>query len=30
MYWVTNTLDKLLSNAEMLEIAKYVAVPGGG
>jgi len=30
MYWVSNTLDKLLSNAEMLEIAKYVAVPGGG
>jgi LCP family protein required for cell wall assembly len=29
MYWVTNTLDKVLSNAQMLELAKYVAVPGG-
>jgi LCP family protein required for cell wall assembly len=29
MYWVTNTLDKALSDAQMLELAKYVAVPGG-
>jgi LCP family protein required for cell wall assembly len=29
MYWVTNTLDNLLSNEEMLGIAQNLAVPGG-
>lgn len=29
MYWVTNTLDNLLSNDEMLAIALNLAVPGG-
>jgi polyisoprenyl-teichoic acid--peptidoglycan teichoic acid transferase len=29
MYWVTNTLDKALDNAQMLELAKFIAVPDG-
>ncbi|MEO8091811.1 MAG: LCP family protein, partial [bacterium] len=29
MYWVSNTLDKLLSNEQMLAIAQNLAVPGG-
>jgi polyisoprenyl-teichoic acid--peptidoglycan teichoic acid transferase len=29
MYWVTNTLDNLVSNEQMLGIAQNLAVPGG-
>jgi hypothetical protein len=29
MYWVTNTLDKLLDEAQMLAIAQNLAVAGG-